>query len=131
MHGKISVSRFQSNKEPRHGIDITIIDDASGACMIRATLTPEQWGNAVSGVGYTDCMFELGAVDIVGMIREVSERKIKLEKSPYLYTDEEAKELLSHYETDGWVAHLDDFKNGHRYNYEKMEISVAFVRYAK
>lgn len=129
MEGKISISGFQSNQEPRRGIRLTVGDELSGAAMIEVILTPEQWGDAVSGLGRVDCTFELGNVELCGLRRETKVEKIVTAKYPTSYSKEEIAEILSRYEVDGWQARERDFTNHH--NISGNTVSVIFVRFVK
>ncbi len=123
--GHISISRFTGNTEPRNGIVIQISDDKSSNAVINITLTPEQFGNVVTGLGYVECTFELFSLKNIGKTLEVKTEKIPVKK--YQHSDEEIKALCKPFEVDGWSAHYDDFKNHHKIN--KNVVTVGFSRY--
>lgn len=130
--GKISINRFNSNTEPHHGISIEIEDENSGINVVHIELSPEQFGNAVSGLGATDCLFDVNEkMELIGMRRENKTQVIRVEKSPYEYSESEIISLLSKYEVDGWTARIYDFKNHHRYNHKEGSVSVTFTRFVK
>ena len=128
MKGNISIHRYQSNEEPHHGVHIELKDESSGVRVVDIDLTIEQFGNAVSGLGYTDCLFELGFVSYVGKVREHKIEKIIRWFGYGEIRNEDLEKVLKDYEIDGWKANRADFKNHHRYN-DDHTISVSFVRY--
>lgn len=127
LKGKISVSRFSTNKEPYHGISIEITDESSGTLVVEVTMTPEQFGNAISGLGHVECLFDFGNSDLIGKRREAKTVAIPLNKSPYKLQDSEIDDILADYEVNGWKARRSDFKNSHKYG--KDLVNVVFVRF--
>jgi len=124
--GKISISRYSGSSS---GISIELSDTDSGVRVVRIDLTPEQFGNAVSGLGYVDCSFELGGVEYVGKKREHKTVLMSVSKYPSELKNSEIEKLFSEYEVDGWNGRRSDFLNHHNYNMKNKTVSVVFERY--
>jgi hypothetical protein len=130
MKGTISISRFTSNKAPYRGVEINLRDELSSTRIATITMNIEEFGNAISGLGETDCVFELGNLESVGKKLEVKTVLVKTSlKSRYGVSDEDLMRLLAPHETDGWEGSLRDMKNNH--NWDKGGIKVAFHRYVE
>lgn len=123
MNGKISITRFQGDES---GIAIEVQDCLSRIQVIRIKLTPEQFGNAVSGLSYQDCDFNLGSVELVGM--KIEHKTELVPFSGYHATLESKKAAAKPFEIDGWKARLDDIGNSHKRVYDK-GYNVTFFRH--
>lgn len=127
MQGKISISRWTSNTEPRTGITISVTDENSHCRMFEVTMSIENFGNAITGLGYVDCDFKLGAVQYAGMKAEYKHELIPVKKWAKDLTPKEIKQLLASYEVDGWEGRKEDFKNHH--NIRDNKVKVSFTRF--
>jgi len=58
LAGRLTISRGMNGDNPRC-IYIEIEDPKSGLIVLEAELTPEDFGNAVTGRGYQDCLLTL------------------------------------------------------------------------
>jgi hypothetical protein len=125
MKGKISISRFTGFTS---GISIEVQDDSSRVQVFRVELTPEAYGNAVSGHSYQECEFELGRVDLVGMSVE---HKIELVTiKGHSFTDEQKADAVAPFEIDGWIASKCDLGNHHK-RVRDEGYNVTFHRHVK
>jgi len=95
--GKVTISRIS----PNNTIHIQIEDSKSGIIFVRAEMRPEDFGKALTGLSYQDCMFELYKIESVGKTREV-----KVEFVPFedYHTADEVIEMLESFEVNGWEA---------------------------
>ena len=123
--GNISISRFSGTGDLKRGILIQLSDATSSNPVVQITLTPEDFGNVISGLGYIDCTFELYNLKNIGKTLEVRTEKIVTAK--YEHSDDEIKSLCKPYEKDGWHAHYGDFKNHHKKG--NGFVTVGFSRY--
>lgn len=129
FNGEISIGRGSD-----HMIHIQIEDSIkdSGTRIVDLYLTPEQWGNAISGLGCTPCDATLYPCDYIGMRRESKTEKIPLPSSGRGHFDEakaeEIREALAPYEVDGWMGEDDNATNWH--NVKNGHVTIHFTRYA-
>lgn len=124
FQGKISVSHYTGSRE---GVTIRLDDESSGIMMFEADLTIEQFGSAIAGNGFIDCLFEIGNPLLVGTKREVKTEVIPLDKYPSDLTSMEIEGILQKYEERGWIGRREDFKNHHKYG--RNSVSVDFIRF--
>lgn len=124
LKGKISISRpiYGDN---RKGIEITVIDKTSGCQFLTAYITLENFAEALTGQGHTECELEFFERAPIGKVREV---KTEIVPRPKSHKDEEeAKRLLLPFEIDGWEGEIRDMFNGHRRAGDGQK--VTFVRF--
>lgn len=125
--GRISISGG-SDSLLKRTIHITITDESSGCQQLVATLTPEQFGLALSGLGNTPCTFSVFTVP-TGYVREYKKETIAV---PVKHTDEEEAEALAPFETDGWVAMRKGGLSSQLLNMHERQggaVAVHFIRY--
>lgn len=129
MKGKLTISRWSSNKPPFTGISIEVTDETSGTQFLSVQLTPEALGLAITGMSRQDCEFDLRAQN-VGKIRETKTEVIPFKATDYKKREEEAKATLIPYEVEGWEGSWRDLCNHHRsagnYSYR-----VSFTRFVE
>lgn len=123
--GRISIGRFTGNIAPYKGVTIQLSDENSSNPVVEITLTIQEFGDVISGLGYTDCEFSVYSMKNIGKKLEVKTEKIAVKK--YEHSDEEIKDLCKPFEVDGWSAHYGDFKNHHKIS--KNIVTVGFSRY--
>lgn len=129
MKGRISISRFMSNRKPERGISITVEDESSGVRFLDLTLSAENFGNAVTGLGSLECEFELRGTDLVGLKQEHKEESVAVPEFPGRLSDKQISLLLAPYEVDGWMGRGQDLNNHHRYDNKSKTVRVTFFRY--
>lgn len=61
LPAKVTISSFQSNVAPYRGVTIEIIDGLSGCHIISATMTHDEFGMAVTGLGHCSATHDLTA----------------------------------------------------------------------
>lgn len=127
MNGKITISRYSSNYDMERPVRIRIEDGNSGINFIEIALTLEDFANAVTGMGYVECQFEVRGLDKIGKRREVKTEVVKTKS--YNVSKEEKLDLLKPFEVDGWIGSLDDLGNYH--NRKDDGYSVGFVRWVE
>lgn len=124
--GDISICRCSG--PDGHFIRIQLNDESSHTRVIDIRLTAEAFGNAVTGLGYQLCAFELFGQH-VGRVRECREQGIPFEpRGPFKERKQEAAVALKPYEKDGWKGDPEDLLNHHRRNRDGIQ-RVRFVRY--
>lgn len=122
-NGKISIERFSGSES---GVSIQLEDESSSTSVVNIVLTPEQFGEALSGLSGVDCIYELSSLKYVGKKREHKIENIPC-KNPHEIKDDEVASILSDYEVDGWIARASDFKNHHHFH--RGYVEVSFVRW--
>lgn len=120
MKGNITISR----PRPADYIQIEFGDELSGRRFLRAKVKLADFAEALTGLGYVDCEFEL-TPDEVGKVRETKTERIQADG--YSLTDEQKIAILAPYEVDGWRAQRSDLGNHHKGS--QGVYSVAFVRF--
>lgn len=132
LKGRISIHRFQSNIPPHHGIGIQVEDEDSGVRFLEIEMNAEQFGNAITGQGNTECEFELRGTQYVGMISQNKTELIPLGDKEYIVKSAARKaELLAPYEVDGWKGRERDLENHHNYDNKTNSIRVSFDRFVE
>jgi hypothetical protein len=138
FNGRISISRYSSNKAPFHGIQIDVQDDTSAQMVLRMDISIEEFGNAITGLGYRPCECELPAnFERIGKKLEVKTIEVDITeiKDSWNMSSDEWQEALtivtnSHVK-DGWQPSLDDRPNFHRRTQKngRTMYRVDFFRY--
>lgn len=111
-------------------ITISIEDALSGTCFCEVELTPEEFGNAVTGSSSRPGSFILHA----GSVGKVHEHKSEV--IPFSACVQEAgwdreqrkQAAVAPFEVDGWKADLGDLGNGHK-SAGRDAYRVTFHRY--
>lgn len=124
--GKVSISRYSGGKKG-HGISIELQDDSSHVKVFRLEMTPEAFGNAVTGFGYQDCTFDMWDTKLVGM--QVETKTEYVEYDSYTRDIPKMQAAVAVFEVDGWKATLEDLCNHHRKS--NKGYLVGFRRYVK
>ena len=128
MNGKLTISRWTSNVEPYSGIRIEVTDQLSGITFMCADIKQADFADALTGLSFVPCGFELRFVENVGKRVETKDVKIEVTKHPSNYSDEEALKIIAEYEVDGWTSRgLYVWKNSH--NWKGKVLSLSLFRY--
>jgi len=128
FRGEISIGHASD-----HLIHITIEDSGqdSGTRLLDLRITPEAWGNAVSGLGAQPFNGILYNCDCVGHKRMTKREMIPLPSKGCKWFSEskpdEIRAVLSPFEVDGWIGTDSDVVNAH--NIRAGHVSVLFYRY--
>ncbi len=139
--GKISISRFTSNHAPYSGIHLEIIDSISHLHLLDVEISSEEFGNAVTGLGYRPCKCELNPnTDLIGKREEHKTVQIDIsdlgaislfdkrgEKFQNLVT-----KLAEPYSFDGWLPFVvETCVNHHHMSHKdgKVFYAVHFHRF--
>lgn len=125
LKGTITISRYQGCGET--GIAIHVEDALSHVTFLDIEISPESFGNAISGLASQNCMFRLTAIQNVGMKREYKEENVPYEG--YAGDSVTKKKALAPFEKDGWRGSLEDLGNHHRQTTKGFR--VGFVRYVE
>jgi hypothetical protein len=119
--GKISIGRRSTSDTDLSGkridtIHIELEDAVSGLRMFDIELDMENFAQAVTGLSCIPCSFKLGAVDKVGMKREVKEETVPIMREKNVREDPEAWAEFNckPFMVDGWKPRAGDFGNWHR-----------------
>lgn len=123
--GNISISRWSSNREPYSGISITIEDESSGTTVLDLDMTPEAFGNAVTGLSSQPCEFDFHGENI-GKIREQKTEYVRWYDPGKTNSKQDA---LAPFEIDGWKGRESDLGNHHRRDPISQKYSVNFTRF--
>lgn len=110
LTGKISIARTRND-----AIWIRVEDEISQMRVIEVEMTPEVFGNVVTGLGYQPCEFDFNDSGLVGMKAENKTEIVTLPpgESPYGMSEGREREILSPYCVDGWRPRWGDLSNGH------------------
>lgn len=120
MKGNITISR----PRPSDYIQIEFGDELSGRRFLRARVKLADFAEALTGLGYVDCEFDLTPNE-VGKKREIKIERIQVDG--YSFTDEQKTVILAPYEVDGWVAQRLNLGDHHkRFN---GGYNVTFIRF--
>lgn len=105
MNGFISISRVCGGGSGAT-IAISIEDKTSGIEFCRVEMSPEDFGNAVTGLASQDCKIETRALQFVGMKRERKVETVTTIWSEWEPTkrEEALRESCKHLEVDGWMC---------------------------
>lgn len=118
MKGKLTISRLSSNHTDMDNlIRIQLKDKTSGVEFLEINLSPEQFALALTGLGYQECEFSLGGLDVIGKRRQVKDEVVNAPDGLSLskISEEEKADLLTPYCVDGWeVNNTRDLGNPHR-----------------
>lgn len=105
-------------------IHISISEDNSRVEFFDGFISIEDFGNAVTGLGFQPIEFEFRP-QRVGMM---AENKYELVPKPKSYkNEEEARLLMAPFEVDGWRGEVSDMFNGHNSCGDKQR--VRFFRH--
>lgn len=131
LQGKLTISR-PSNGSGRRYITIRIHDELSGTEVIDLEIGLEEFAEAVTGMGYVPCEFELQA-EFAGKKREIKrvlvecgESWLEAKRTPARQAEYVAQKFAP-YEVDGWIGSQYDYFNFHNKNGDFM--NVSFTRY--
>lgn len=113
--GKITISRWTSNKEPCHGVRITVEDATSKVEFLEVSLTMEQFALAVTGIGCVPCAIDLRGIENVGKQRETKTEQVFIPDHDLSERDKIAVAAVMKHEVDGWRARREDATNHHNY----------------
>lgn len=113
LQGKITISRYTGGKKGT-GITIKVEDELSHCEFVSIELTAEVLGNALTGLGWQPCEFDLHA-ERVGKRLEHKTEVLPIRINAYNNREKLAKEALKPYEKDGWVGDWNDLCNHHRW----------------
>ncbi len=126
LKGSLSISRVYGANEG--WVSITLQDELSGSQCVEIKISPENFGNAVTGASCKECEFEFRP-SVVGMKAEYKEEIIPRPRSYDMECSKlEAAELIKPYEVDGWKGSVTDATNHHRWvGLDK--VKVGFTRH--
>lgn len=128
LPGKLTISRVHSSKTG-DCVRVGVTDTASGCQFLELSVNMAEFAQALTGLGYVDCQFEVNTVNV----GKVSEHKVvMIDVSAHKWVksferDAVAAELLKPYEVDGWKGRADDCFNHH--NIKNGKAAVGFFRY--
>lgn len=127
MKGRVTIGRFTGSSE---GVRIEFTDESSRVRFATATLTVEDFGRAITGLGEIDCEIETRNLHLVGTMAENKTEVIKVER-PFGSSElfDRLKTAVSNLEVDGWKHRESDLKNHH--NYKSDGIHVTFFRHVR
>jgi hypothetical protein len=128
MKGKITITRTQNNREDPRIIHIQIEDGSSSARIIDLVMTPEDFGNAITGLVMQECEYQLTNADKVGKVREVKTEIVPVPVDWFIRGSGAPPALLKPYEVDGWLGRAEDLTNSHNRT-GNGGYRVVFVRY--
>jgi hypothetical protein len=133
----VSISRRSGGKRGT-SISISVQDEESLALVCDVEFTPEQFGNAVSGVVTGDIEFRWvrNELNKLGKIREHKTERIKIPDMLDRQTVKMNPAVLAnikHLTDEGWSPRWDDFSNHHRLSIQHgvRYANVSFVRWVK
>ena len=129
MNGKITISRIQSNQEDYLPISIEIEDDDAGIKFLKIKMSLNNFANAITGMGYTDCKIELNGLEKVGKRREIKHEIVPIPENKRFRKKSELElaEFLKPFEIDGWEGSQYDLNNSK--NLVPNGCKVLFVRW--
>ena len=133
--GKVTISCRSSTKSGRC-IGIEIIEEESGALVCDLELTPESFGEAVTGLARQECSirWDPDHLKLLGLVREHTSAKIEIPDMLDRATvrdNEEVAQSMKHMTDEGWRPRWDDFTNHHMSSHEdgKRFARVCFERH--
>lgn len=77
LQGKITISRVGLAENDQ--IEITIKDKDACVEFVTASLSLEDFAQAITGISFTDCTFEVRGLDIVGKKMEMKRMEFQLD----------------------------------------------------
>jgi hypothetical protein len=109
--GKLTIARTSN-----HEIRIYLEDASSGVPIVCVKCTPEDFGNAVTGLGDAPCSvgYRTEAWAVVGKRHEHKEELIEVQGAWGRLSAGECQNILAPYEIDGWIGDPSDLNNHHR-----------------
>ena len=117
--GKITISK-PSMTGARSTILITIEEQDSGVRFVEATMSLEDFAEAITGAGLRPCDLELRGLDKIGLVREhtthqfpIDEKRVPFGAPKQDYIDE----LMASFRAEGWKDRKQDWRNSHRVSY--------------
>ncbi len=132
FNGKISICR-RTGGEEGSSISITI-EDKNHIQFFDGTMTIENFGNAISGLGGIPIKCTLRGIDNVN--KTLEQKKVKFTMPPSFVESYNrdtrikiAKSIVVTEEVDGWKADLSQINNHHYYSQNETEITIKFYRY--
>jgi len=126
LPGRISISRTSSNREDDY-ISISIVDESSHVQFVDVKMSLLDFANAITGVAFNSCDFELRHPELVGMKREHKSELLPCSK--FGDTVEDLQKILDPFEVDGWFGSLYDLTNHHNRSRFGDQVRVGFIRY--
>lgn len=129
MLGSLTISRPRGADADY--IELSITDEKSGTQFLSARIGLSDFAEALMGLGYVPCKFDLRA-DRVGLRYEHKEEFVPFtDNGYYAHGSKEREEIaaaaLAPFEIDGWKGRADDFFNHHRRG--SGGVRVTFTRY--
>jgi hypothetical protein len=124
LKGSITISRCSNSHGP-DTVRVRLVDEIARIAFAEAEVSLENWGLAVTGRGYVDCLIEVKGIENIGT---VSEHKIVL--VPYkgsTWTEAgkaAARRALAKFEIDGWKGREDDLYNHHHHSSEGIHVNM-------
>jgi hypothetical protein len=125
LNGKISITRSSNDT-----ISIELKDESSAITFLRAEMTPEAFGFAITGLGMQQCEFRYLQDDRIGKKLEV---KTEIVPCPYMSPSnfvECIRDYVQPYEVDGWKA-KSSLTNYNPHNRTSEGYRVTFKRYVE
>lgn len=128
LKGSLSIGRVRSNVDDGY-VSLTLHDESSGTEFVTVRISPESFAEALLGLSFVECQFDLRA-ERVGKIYEHKEEIVSFDggyAAPGLPRENAAAPVLAPFEVDGWKGRVDDLFNSHRRT--KDGYRVTFTRY--
>ncbi len=130
--GRITIGRSQSSHGP-DTIRIEITDANNGVRVVEVSMTPDNFGRAITGLSYLECVGVLGQPELVNAQHELKQETVFVPDGDYKLREKRAAEACKPFEIDGWKASVSDACNPHRWTKGRVEgghtYSVNFHRY--
>jgi len=125
LPGKITISKTSCNLEDDY-ISISIVDESSHVQFVDVKMSLLDFANAITGLAFNSCDFELRHPELVGMKRESKSELLPRPKFGCSVVD--LQRILDPFEVDGWFGSFYDMKNHHNWVGDN-QVSVGFTRY--
>lgn len=124
IQGKISISRWTSGGDQKHGISIDIEDSTTGCKIADLEMTVEEFAHCLFGSSYCNC--EMEVYDAYSKVGKFPIRKtVWIEYTLYgrdpKMLNMFAKESIKEHEIDGWQYNNHQLGNSH---YRKKDTNI-------
>lgn len=133
LDGLVSIGRI-SNMAGQGRIEILIEDKKSGIEFVKASISYEEFAQALTGLAMRPASLELRGLEKIGCARETKTMGIFVPTHDYKDRDAVTRKAVSDAESDGWTGYVSDAQNHNRItkrNDDGVFHNVAFQRWVK
>lgn len=125
LNGNITISRHSKNK-----IYITIQDELSNQKFIDIELTHKQFSEAITGLSFVECEFQVSALERIGKKKVTEQRSIIYTGNHSYNKTSQEQWLLNNAQEEGWsINYYLGSHNSIKYNQQDSTTTLNYSVY--